>query len=222
MSDQLALNEGEQTLPPDLTPDLTEVSARPFHITLARFVSTILSPVAVSLPFVILVALYRAHNAGHALLAALVTLFFLSIGPTIYILIGVWRGKFTDFDVSLRSQRAGPFLFSILSALLGLGVLMSFRDVKNLETVLLLTVISGLMMMLITFWWKISIHASTLAGAMTVLTALYGDLALSGFLLVAAVCWSRIVLRRHTLGQVIAGTLLSITLTSAILAIRGF
>ncbi len=222
MSDQLALDESEHTLPPELTPELTAVTARPFHRSVARFISTILSPVVVSLPFVTLVALYHAHNTWHALLAALVTLFFLSVGPTMYILFGVWRGTFTDFDVSQRSQRAGPFLFSVLSALLGLGVLARFSDVKNLETVLLLTAISGLMMMLITFWWKISIHASTLAGAMTMLTMLYGDLALTGFLLVGAVCWSRVVLRRHTLGQVVAGTLLSITLSSVILAIRGF
>jgi len=76
-------------------------------------------------------------------------------------------------------------------------------------------------MLFITLWWKISIHASSLAGTVTFLTALYGAIVLPAFLLVILVSWSRVVLRRHTVAQVVAGALVSITLTSAILFIRG-
>ena len=76
-------------------------------------------------------------------------------------------------------------------------------------------------MMIVTLWWKISIHASSLAAAATLLTALYGNIVLPVFVLLAALCWSRVVLRRHTVGQVVAGSLVSIVLTTLILAIRG-
>ena len=76
-------------------------------------------------------------------------------------------------------------------------------------------------MLVITLWWKISIHASSLAGMVTFLTALYGVIVLPAFLLVAPVSWLRVVLRRHTVAQVVAGALVSVTLTSAILFIRG-
>jgi membrane-associated phospholipid phosphatase len=42
------------------------------------------------------------------------------------------------------------------------------------------------------------------------------------FALVALVSWSRVVLRRHTLAQVIAGSLAGIVLTPLILKVRGW
>lgn len=220
MSDDLALDKSTQPPPVPAPPPITNTLKSP-HVRTAHYVSNILSPITVSFPFVFLVALYHAQSVLTALLYGLIVLFFLSFGPTVYILVGVRIGKFTDPDVSIRSQRVGPFLFGISSALIGLGTLFFIHGPKNLQTLLLITIVSGVVMMIITLWWKISIHASSLAAAATLLTALYGSIILPVFVLLAAVCWSRVVLRRHTLGQVIAGSLVSIALTSLVLVIRG-
>ena len=53
------------------------------------------------------------------------------------------------------------------------------------------------------------------------LTAFYGAAMLPTFLLLILVSWSRVVLRRHTVPQVIAGSLVSIALTLLVLKIRG-
>src|SRR5260221_14088203 len=87
----------------------------PLHIRLARYISNILAPASVSLPFVLLVAFYHAQSLGSALYYACIPLFFLSFGPMVYIIIGVRLGKFSDVDVSRRSERVGPFLFGIRS-----------------------------------------------------------------------------------------------------------
>ena len=222
MSDDLAFDEHTQ---PVLTPVPSQPSLlktpQPTRVRIARYVSNILSPLTISLPFIFFVALYHAQNMLTALLYTLIILFFISFGPMVYILVGVRMGKFTDADVSMRSQRVGPFLFGITSALIGLATLFFTHGPKNLQTLLLITIVSGFVMMIVTFWWKISIHASSLAAAATLLTALYGSIVLPAFVLLAAVCWSRVVLRRHTLGQVVAGSLVSIALTSLILLIRG-
>lgn len=220
MSDDLAFDEHTQRAPTPV-PSQPSLSPQPKRVRVARYVSNILSPLAVSVPFVFCVALYHAHNVLIALLYALIILFFLSFGPMVYILVGVRMGKFTDSDVSMRSQRVGPFLFGITSALIGLGTLFFTHGPKNLQTLLLITIVSGFVMMIVTLWWKISIHASSLAAAATLLTALYGSIVFPIFLLLAAVCWSRVVLRRHTLGQVVAGSVVSIALTTLILALRG-
>ncbi|GAC1561804.1 MAG: hypothetical protein PVS3B3_28710 [Ktedonobacteraceae bacterium] len=222
MPEYLAFDEDMQRAPtPIPSPRSTSITPQPMHVRIARYVSNILSPLAVSLPFVFFVALYHAQNVLMASLYALIILFFLSFGPMVYILVGVRMGKFTDPDVSMRSQRIGPFLFGIASALIGLGTLFFTHGPKNLQTLLLITIVSGFVMMIVTLWWKISIHASSLAAAATVLTALYGSIVLPVFVLLAAVCWSRVVLRRHTLGQVVAGSCVSIALTTLILALRG-
>ena len=139
----------------------------------------------------------------------------------LYILVGVSLGKFSDIDVSIRSQRVGPFLFGITSSLIGFFILQLNNAPKNLETVLLTASILGFILMIITFWWKISMHASGLSGTVTFLAVLYGRMLLLAFLLVALVGWSRVVLRRHTTAQVIGGAALSAAITLVMLMLRG-
>ena len=194
---------------------------KPLHVRIARHVSNILAPVAISGPFIVLVALYHAHSLLAAMFYAGVTLFFLSFGPMVYILIGVRLGKLSDADVSYRTERTGPFLFGIVSITVGLITLMTIHGPKNLETVLMSTAVSGVIMMVTTLWWKISIHSSSLAGAATMLTALYGAMMLPAFLLLPLVGWSRVVLGRHTVAQVVAGSLVSMALATLFILIRG-
>jgi membrane-associated phospholipid phosphatase len=205
----------------DEHPVIETSSPRPLRTRFARQISNILAPVTISVPGVLLVALYNARSLASALFYACVTFFFLSFGPMLYIIIGVRLGKFSDVDVSRRKERIGPFLFGLASVLAGLVTLVLIKAPKNLQTLLIITAVSCIVMLVITLWWKISIHASSLAGMVTFLTALYGVIVLPAFLLVVLVSWSRVVLRRHTVAQVVAGALVSITLTSAILSIRG-
>lgn len=188
---------------------------------IARHVSNILAPATISLPFILLVAFYQAQNPLLALIYACITLFFLSVGPLLYIIMGVRLGKLSDIDVSRRSQRAGPFIFGIASVMVGWLVLTLTNGPRNLQTVMIITVFSGIVMMVITFWWKISMHASSLGGVATMLTVLYGAVMLPLFVLLVLVSWSRVVLRRHTVTQVIAGSFAGIVLSLVILKIRG-
>ena len=146
-------------------------TVKPLRVRCARFVSNILAPSTISLPLVVLVSLYHTPAVTSALLFACLTLFFLTLGPMIYVIIGVRKGWLSDVDVSRRAERTGPFLFGLSSVALGLAFLRYTNAPKELQTLLLITAISGLIMMIITLWWKISIHASSMAGAATMLTA---------------------------------------------------
>ena len=213
MQDHLAVDAEEHVI--------VEPKSKPVHVRVARLVSNILAPASISLPFIALVALYHTQNVLRALLYALLALFFLSIGPFSYILAAVRIGKISDVDVSRRTERAGPFLFGISSALAGWLVLIILHGPENLQTLFIVTVVSGIVMMITTLWWKISIHASSMGGMATMLTAFYGAIMLPTFLLLILVSWSRVVLRRHTVSQVVAGSLVSIALTLLILKMRG-
>ena len=191
------------------------------RIRIARHVSNILAPATISLPFIVLVAFYQSQDQLTAFIYACITLFFLSVGPLLYIIIGVRLGKLSDIDVSRRSQRVGPFIFGIVSVMIGWLVLALTNGPRNLQTVMIITVFSGIIMMAITFWWKISMHASSLGGVATMLTVLYGAVMLPLFVLLVLVSWSRVVLRRHTVTQVIAGSLAGIVLSLVILKLRG-
>ncbi|MBY8842040.1 hypothetical protein [Streptomyces sp. SP2-10] len=71
---------------------------------------------------------------------------------------------------------------------------------------------------LVTLAWKISVHQAVSAGAVIMLAQTYGSWALCGYALVAVVGWSRIELRDHTTGQVIAGTILGSAVAAVVFA----
>jgi membrane-associated phospholipid phosphatase len=214
MQEQLADGADEQTI-------IEVPGENTKRIRIARHVSHILAPATISLPFILLVAFNQAQDQLSALIYACITLFFLSVGPLLYIIIGVRLGKLSDIDVSRRSQRAGPFMFGIVSAMIGWFVLALTNGPRNLQTVMIIAVFSGIIMMVITFWWKISMHASSFGGVATMLTVLYGAVMLPLFVLLVLVSWSRVILRRHTVTQVIAGSLAGIVLSLVILKLRG-
>lgn len=227
MTDPLAINTNESALEEAevliATPaNIPMTTRKPRHVRIARQVSTILAPATISVPMILLVAFYRASSVASALAYAGLTLFFLSIGPFAYILIGVRLGKLSDVDVSRRTERVGPFIFGLISVCLGWFALVLAHGPAPLISTVIVTALSGLIMMVITLWWKISLHASTLGAAATILTVLYGAVMLPAFVLLILVSWSRVALRRHTLSQVIAGSLLSIVLSTLILKLVGW
>lgn len=213
MLDPVALQENEEH---SAIPD----ASKPFYMQFARFISTVLSPIVVSIPALFMVSLYHQESSS-ALIFAGLALLFLSIGPMLYIVVGVSLGKFSDIDVSIRSQRTGPFVVSLISALIGFFILQANHAPKNLETIMLGTVLLGLLLMVTTFWWKISIHMSSISSTLTMLSVLYGQIVWPAFLLLVLVGWSRVVLKRHTLAQVMGGALVSMAATLALLAWRG-
>lgn len=227
MTDPLAIKTNETALEEAellaISPaSMPLITRKPRHVRIARHVSNILAPATISVPMILLVALYKASSIASALAYAGLTLFFLSIGPFTYILIGVRLGKLSDVDVSKRTERVGPFIFGLISVCLGWFALVLAHGPAPLISTVIVTAISGLIMMMITLWWKISLHASSLGAAATILTVLYGAALLPTFALLVLVGWSRVVLRRHTLSQVIAGSLLSIVLSALILKLVGW
>jgi membrane-associated phospholipid phosphatase len=219
-TDQPALDEVEVLA--SASASLAVSARKPRHVAFARHVSNILAPATISVPMIALVAFYKASSFASALTYAAITLFFLSIGPFAYILIGVRLGKLSDVDVSKRTERVGPFIFGLLSVCLGWFVLVLLHGPAPLISTIIVTALSGLVMMVITLWWKISLHAGSLGAAATILTMLYGTAMLPTFALLVLVSWSRVVLRRHTVAQVVAGSLLSIVLAASILKLAGW
>lgn len=187
----------------------------------ARGISLLFSPATISVPFVLLVSLYRSSSLWPSLGFALLTLGFVCAAPLLYVVLAVRLGLVSDLDLTRRHERWHPFLVSLFSYSLGLLLLLLLHAPQSLELALSLTLLLGLLLLLITLWWKISIHAAALAGAATVLTILYGLIFLPSFLLLGLVCWSRVVLGRHTPAQVISGALLSMGLALGVLLLVG-
>ncbi|WP_260479005.1 hypothetical protein [Kibdelosporangium aridum] len=178
-------------------------------LRLAKIVTEVLSPatIVVLLPFAV------AWNAtGHKVLAtilwSLVVAVFYSVLPMAFIIRGARRGKWDGHWVRERERRFLPLMMCLVSALVGLVILLVWdapRDVLALAwsmvTVLVVCVI-------ITKWWKVSLHATVAGGAVATVILIYGWIMAVLIPLVALVAWARVKVHDHTAAQVVVGSIL--------------
>lgn len=132
---------------------------------------------------------------------------FVCVLPLAYVLVMVKLGRITDHHVSDRRQRPVLLLMTLASVLVGLLVLHLLSGPVSV-TVMVIALIGGIgVLAVVSAFWKMSGHASALAAAVVISVMMFGPEWLPLLLLVPAVGWSRLVLRAHTLPQVIAGSL---------------
>ena len=180
---------------------------------LARLLSELFNPLFVALPTFLVIALASSPDDGHALLWWAVAVIGISLAPFLFVLRGVRRGRYSDHHVSIREQRFVPLLFGIgcMSLTFVLLALLHASPVL-IATVTAVIVACGLSL-LITRYWKISLHLVGIAGAVTVFVLLFGLRALWLSPLVVLVGWARWQVRAHTLLQALAGTVLAVSVT---------
>lgn len=171
----------------------------------ARTVTTVLHPALVVTALCLAVAAHAtgtlAGTLGWGLAAALGT----SIIPQAVVEIATRRGLLTDRNVTVRAQRLRPLALAITTATLGLAGLWAAgapRPVLAGAVALLSGVITTT---LVTLLWKISFHTAVATSAVLIIALAFGPPVLAGLVLVAAIAWSRVALREHTLAQVLTG-----------------
>ena len=162
-------------------------------------------PVVVSLQLIIspLVEPGFPGTIGYGALAAL----FVCVLPLVVLLVLVRKGKVTDHHVSDRKQRAPVLLMALGCIALGLLVLNAV-DAPLSVVAMVLAVVGGVAVLAgVSPFWKMSGHAAAMSCAAVVSVLMLGAAWAPLLLLVPAVGWSRVVLRAHSLAQVVAGSL---------------
>ena len=143
------------------------------------------------------------ETIGYGALAAL----FVCVLPLAVLLVLVRLGKVTDHHVSDRKQRAPVLLMALCCIALGLLVLGAV-DAPRSVIAMVLAVVGGVAVLaVVSPFWKMSGHAAAMSCAAVVYVLMLGPAWAPLLLLVPAVSWSRVVLRAHSLAQVVAGSL---------------
>jgi membrane-associated phospholipid phosphatase len=149
------------------------------------------------------------HADGRAgLLWGVLAALFAGVLPTLFISYGVRHGQWSDRNVGARRPRLIVLAFITASVATGLILLAVLGAPRLLTGYLAFMLASVGLLAAITTVWKISIHCAVAAGSVTVLALLYGPLVLCGYVLVVLLGWSRVVLKDHTVAQVVAGSVL--------------
>ncbi len=173
----------------------------------ANVLSTIGHPL-VLLPLTIALSLL-GRLSGTRLVVVVAVFLASTVIPMLFIIRRkVAAGRWSDMDVSDHGQRSGLYKVALPIILTSIGIFWVFEFPRGLIVGSLVSLILLLAGMAINRFSKLSMHA--MFGAYCVVILLVGSLALgfAGALLVAGMSWSRVVLGRHSIMQVIGGNFL--------------
>jgi membrane-associated phospholipid phosphatase len=129
--------------------------------------------------------------------------------PVFYLLRQIRHETVSDLHIDRREERLRPQLVTV--AFLGLAWIALLvgsapAPMSNLAGILW---IQAAVILVVTIFWKISVHGATAAVAGMLTWHLFGA-ALPALLGVATIAWSRWRLGRHTVAQTVGGVLLGI------------
>ena len=178
---------------------------------LANIVSAVMNaPLITLLTFVPLVLQYGGNATFQVMI---ITSFFGCILPLVLVVLMLKKGVITDFYATDRMERFIPFMATIASYSLGALALIMTDAPAPITALMACYIVNGLVLLVITLKWKISIHASGIASPVTALVYLLGSRLIFLFLLFIPVAWARVELNAHDKKQVTAGAIISGVLT---------
>ena len=192
-------------IPRDIDPENTEGDVRA-----ARIFSNVVSPPVIFAVLGLFLSLNEQSNLQGLFWAAIFG-FWVSLAPILVVLFMLRTGRIQDLHMSSTGDRRIPYVASVVGSLIALALISFFDGPELLRCLALFSLLELISLALITNFWLISIHATSIVAAMIIAGLVFGVWAAAlVFPLVIAVCFVRLYLRRHTLSQVGAGAALGI------------
>jgi membrane-associated phospholipid phosphatase len=178
----------------------------------ASVISLVFNPAVVA-AFAFLILLYPVQPNQTSLMLLGICVTFGTVVPLVMIYQFSKRGLISDFYISEKDERAKPFAGAAASYIVGSAALLLLRAPSMVTALMFCYAGNTAMMMLITLRWKISVHASGIAGPATALVYGIGTWAGVFFVLLIPVGWARLRLKAHTPWQILTGALVTIAAT---------
>jgi membrane-associated phospholipid phosphatase len=171
----------------------------------AKLVSAILHPMTLSSVAFFLLIIASNVSTQAKLLLVITATFFSSIVPILFIYT---QKNWINTDE--RAERLLPLIVGIVSYFAGFLVLMAVSAPIIIQALMFCYATNTLIVLLITVWWKVSVHTTAASGPLVALTYSFGSLVFPFYLIIPLVGLSRLILKKHTILQVIVGMLIGI------------
>ncbi|MEU5531716.1 hypothetical protein [Streptomyces sp. NPDC020362] len=157
----------------------------------------------------VLAPLLGRHADGWAGIGwGMVAAVFTAVLPTLILGFGERRQYWGDRHVRRRQDRIVAAPGVMASVITGTALLYGLKAPAEVTALVMAMLAVLLILLVITFFWKVSVHSAVASGALAILSSVFGPWMLVLTPLVALIGWSRIRLRCHTVGQVTAGVLI--------------
>ena len=191
-----------------------------FWKVLAKFFTEVLNPFVLVAALLTFVAWLNDPSWGQT---ASIAVFFISIVPLATSLVLVRLGKATDKYIRHRTQRHTFYAVTLGSILVGAVLLFALDTSIEARWMLVFAVGTMLVVMAINRRLKISMHALMAALCAVIFsTGLpYIAVLVMSLIIWAGVSWSRVFLARHSLIEVLSGSVLGSIVAFAFLTVVG-
>lgn len=175
----------------------------------AKAISYIFDGSYISIPAYLIINIFMLETAREVAVWTSLCVLFGSIMPFIFVVFLYKKKIIADLHVPRREDRLKPLLVSNISYLLGYFVFFIFKAPVYLKAMFFTSFLTTVLLTVITSFWKISFHTSWITFTSITYYVFFGKWMLLLFLFVPLVAWARVKIKRHTAGQVIAGSLLA-------------
>ena len=175
----------------------------------AKILSYIFDGTLISIPLIVIICLATVDNTAKALGWALLYLIFSMIIPSIYIHTLFRKKVINDLHIPDKEDRIKPLIITIVSNVAGLSILYVLKAPLFLKAMSLIIIISTFVLGTITYFWKVSMHTAWITFIVVTFNVLFGKLMLLLVPLIPIVGWARVRIKRHTVNQVISGSIIS-------------
>lgn len=199
-----------------LEASMAQAIQRQWDYRVAKVVSDVVNPAVVTAVVVALIAgMTQAWQWTIVYILGAIGL------PTAYIYYLLRRGIVSDFHIRNREERINPMLFTVATTTLAwLGLRLGGAP-QQLTLFAFIGIFQTALLLLITAYWKISVHTTAIAALSIFLVGLFGWQASAALLMIPLVAWARLRTNSHTLRQTVGGTLAGTGFILAMLAFAG-
>ncbi|MET9533682.1 MULTISPECIES: hypothetical protein [unclassified Streptomyces] len=197
--------------------DRAGASRRTTSTTVARTVTDVLQPrnvLLAGMPGIGLAAAGDWTGIPWGLLGALCA----GLVPAAFIEWERRRGTWGDRHVVDRRQRAPIFLVILGSVGTGAALMIAGGAPRGVLLAMLALWAMTVVLLVVNTVWKISVDSAVASAVVAMLAAVHAPWWIAGYVLVAAVCWSRVALAYHSVAQTVAGASLGAA-TAAVLVL---
>ncbi len=138
----------------------------------------------------------------------------IAVAPVVMVLY-LFKKGYVDLHVS-RGERRPIFFIPALAAYISAAVVFVSLECKILYLLSVAYLSISLTVLLVTLFWKISIHMAGLTGAITALTLVLGANYALLYLLALPLGWARTEIEAHTVPQVVIGAVVGMGVTTLV------
>ena len=184
--------------------------------TLAKYISYIFIPPVMNLYIFVIYSL-KFESTPKTYYGILVSLLFGLVLPLFAILYFRKKGIISNNDATIKEERYLPYIYAIGFSLSGVVLSALFGLNEKVIMLWFIYLLDSVFIIHINRYWKISAHAMGVAipfGALVYFNSIVLPLT---FVILILIAISRILLKVHTLTQVLAGGILGFTVSFVLL-----